>query len=380
MYMRYFVAHICKLPVIIEPPQERRMNKLLTILFLINVVTACKQTIVATASKQTITDKQKIADFKNDFMDKVEMYKPDTLRSDTLTFVREKYPNVRLVKTFTKNRNVVIYDYYYNGTTQLQSTLTYDTLGKPTGVAKQYTKKGVLEYTQDYDKGEWIVFNKKEFPSYELQKKMKIMADSLVSKMYGRDFLINNTIWSVGSSAIYNENESGNWTDKFEEKPTKFLFRYNVKLDKDNMYDDLIEFELDANGNFIPNQYEAIFGFENVPENLKGGFKLTCEEAIKQAKQLGLTENNNTKAVGILRWENFKKPELINGHFRFYVASRTQIIENIVPNGRSSRITKYEVYSFNPWTGDFIEKKNMKSDSSWEKNSGSSTGLMPDNE
>lgn len=356
------------------------MNKLLTIIFLITVATACKQTIVATASKQAITDKQKIADFKNDFMDKVEMYKPDTLHSDTLTFVREKYPNVRVIKTFTKNRNVVVYDYYYNETKQLQSTLTYDTLGKPTGVTKQYTKEGVLEYTQDYDKGEWIVFNKKEYPFYDLQKKIKVMADSLVSKMYGHDFLINNTIWSVSSSAIYNENESGNWTDKFEEKPTEFLFRYDVKLDRDNRYNDLIEFQLDSNGNFVPNQYVAIYGFENVPDNLKGVFKLTYEEAIKRAKQLGLTENNNTKAIGILLWENFKKPELINGQFRFYVANITKTIENNVPNGRSSRITKYEVYSFNPWTGQFIEKKNMKSVFSWEENSGSSTGLMPDNE
>ena len=71
------------------------MNKLLTIVLLINV---------AIAYGQTSSDKQKIADFRNDFLDKVEMYRPDTLIIDTLTFVREKYPNVRLVKTFTKVR------------------------------------------------------------------------------------------------------------------------------------------------------------------------------------------------------------------------------------------------------------------------------------
>jgi hypothetical protein len=347
------------------------MNKLLTIVLLIKVAIACGQ---------TRSDKQKIADFKNDFLDKVEMYKPDTLRIDTLTFVREKYPNVRLVKTFTKNRNVVLFDYYYNGTTQLESTFTYDTLEKPIGITKQYTEKGVLQYSQDYDNGEWIVYNKKEYPFYDLQNKMKVKADSLISKMYGQNFLKNNTVWSVGGSYIYNETESGNWTDKFKKKPTKFLFRYDVKLDKNNRYDDLIEFELDANGNYIPNQYEAIYGFENVPDNLKGSFKLTFENAIKQAKQLGLLENDTTKAVGILRWENFKKPELINGQFRFYVTIRTKTIENIVPNGRSSRTTKYEVYSFNPWTGEFIEKKKMKSIYSWEKMSGSSTGLIHDNE
>lgn len=369
--MYTFGKHINKLPAIIGRHNKRTMNKLLTIVLLINVATACGQ---------TSSDKQKIADFKNDFLDKVEMYRPDTLKIDTLTFVREKYPNVRLVKTFTKNRNIVLYDYYYNGTTQLESTFTYDTLEKPIGITKKYSEKGVLEYSQDYDNGEWIVYNKKEYPFYDLQNKMKVKADSLISKMYGQSFLKNNTVWSVGGSYIYNETESGNWTDKFKKKPTKFLFRYDVKLDKDNRYDDLIEFELDANGNYIPNEYEAIFGFENVPDNLKGSFKLTFEYAIKQAKQLGLIENDTTKAVGILRWENFKKPELINGQFRFYVTISTKTIENIVPNGRSSRTTKYEVYSFNPWTGEFIEKKKMKSIYSWEKMSGSSTGLIPDNE
>jgi len=38
------------------------------------------------------------------------------------------------------------------------------------------------------------------------------------------------------------------------------------------------------------------------------------------------------------------------------------------------------VYVFNPWTGDFIEKKKMKSVREWEEGHGLSTGLIPDNE
>jgi hypothetical protein len=308
------------------------------------------------------------------------MYQPDTLRLDSLILIREKYPNVRVIKTFQKNKNVVFYDYYYNGTTQLESTFTYDTLERPIGITKQFTEKGVLEYAQDYDNGKWIVYDKKKYPFYDLQNKMKIKADSLVSKMYGHSFLVNNTVWSVSGSYIYNDKESGNWTDKFNKKPTKFLFRYDVKLDNEYKYDDLIEFELDDKGNFLPNEYEEVFGFENVPNNLKGSFKLKYSDALLKAKSLGLTENDTTKAVGLLRWENFKKPNIINGQFRFYITIRTKTIENLVPNGRSSRTTKYEVYSFNPWTGDFIEKKKMKSIYSWEQMSGSGTGLIPDNE
>ena len=308
------------------------------------------------------------------------MYGPDTLRLDSLMLVREKYPNVRLIKTFQKDKNVVFYEYYYNETTQLESTSTYDTLERPIGITKQYTDKGVLEYTQDYNNGEWIVYDKKNYPFYELQNKMKIKADSLVSKMYGHSFLVNNTVWSVSGSYIYNDNESGNWTDKFQKKPTKFLFRYDVKLDNENKYDDLIVFELDDKGNFLPNEYEEVFGFENVPDKLKDSFKLKYSDALLKAKSLGLTENDTTKAVGLLRWENFKKRNIINGQFRFYITIRTKTTENLVPNGRSSRSTKYEVYSFNPWTGDFIEKKKMKSIYSWEQMSGSGTGLIPDNE
>lgn len=347
------------------------MNKLIVIVVLINSVTVFGQ---------TNSNKQKIADFKNDFLEKVETFKPDTLQIDSFTFVREKYSNIRVIKTFTKNKNVVYYDYYYNGTTQLESTFIYDTLKRPIGIAKLFTDKGLLEYTQDYDRGEWIVYNKKDYPFYNLQNTMKSKADSLVSKMYGYDFLINNTIWRIDGSSIYNENESGSWTDKFKKKPTKFLFRYDVKLENEHRYEELIEFELDEKGNFIPNQYEKIFGFENVPDNLKGSFKLTYNEAIAKSKQLGLLENDTTKAIGILRWENFKKPNLINGQFRFYVTIKTNTIENLVPNGRSSRIIKYEVYSFNPWTGEFIEKKKMKSIYSWEEMSGSRTGLIPDDE
>ena len=58
---------------------------------------------------------------------------------------------------------------------------------------------------------------------------------------------------------------------------------------------------------------------------------------------------------------------------------KTGEIKNIVLNGRSSVVDKFDVYAFNPWTGDFIEKKKMKSVSSWEERSGSSTVLIDDN-
>ena len=76
------IDSIVMLSAIAGRHNRRTMNKFLTLVILFNVLTACGQTNV---------DKKKITDFKNYFLDKVEMYKPDTLRIDTLTFVREKH-------------------------------------------------------------------------------------------------------------------------------------------------------------------------------------------------------------------------------------------------------------------------------------------------
>lgn len=318
--------------------------------------------------------------FKNSFLEKTELYQPDTLQIDSLILVREKLPNVRVVKTFVKNSNSIYHEYFHNGTTQLESTTFYDTLDKPKGIFKQYSNEGELDYTFDYDSGQWTVHNRKDYPYYDLQLKLKWAADSLISKMYGLEFLKKHAIWCVLGSWIHNADESGIWTDKFKEKPTRFSFSYNIQLDSIHRYDELIHFELDEKGRLVPNPEAEGYGFENVPSYLKGQFKITYENAIEKSKELGLVEDDTTKAIGILRWEDFKKEKIFSGQFRFYVMIQTKIIEILIPKGRSSRTIKYDIYSFNPWTGEFVEKKKMKSIYSWESMSGSGSGLIPDNE
>lgn len=300
----------------------------------------------------------------------------DTSVIETRYYKEDNYYNI--FNELKDSKKTYYSEFYLDTKTLKEQGVFVD--GNSFGLWREFFKDGKLKREINYDKGLITFVDKKAYPFYDLQNKMKEKADSLICKMYGNSFLTNNTVWSVGGSYIYNDKESGNWTDKLNNKPTKFLFRYDVKLDNEYKYDDLIEFELDDKGNFLPNEYEEVFGFENVPENLRGSFKLKYSDALLKAKNLGLIENDTTKAVGLLRWENFKKPNIINGQFRFYITIRTKTIENLVPNGRSSRTTKYEVYSFNPWTGDFIEKKKMKSIYSWEQMSGSGTGLIPDNE
>ncbi|MBO9561531.1 MAG: hypothetical protein J7621_02110 [Niastella sp.] len=325
---------------------------------------------------QVITDKQKIADFKRDILNEVFMPRFDTLRLNDLMLVKEQHGVVRRITTFQKNKNIVLYEHYYSDTRKLMFTYALDTLGQQTGIENHYSEKGVWEYSINWDNGTWIAYDKKNYPFYSLQNKMKVKADSLISKMYGHSFLTKNAVWNVTGSYMSNAKEVERWTDLIKKTPTSFMFRYDVKLDKGKRYDRLIEFEIDKDGNFIPNEDEFVFGFEDVPDSLRRSFKLSYEDAIAKAKSLGLTENDSAKAVGLLYWENFRKPIIYNGRFRFYVLLRTGTIDKDVPHGHSSRTIKYDVYSFNPWTGDFIEKKKMMATNALKIGS----GLIADND
>ncbi len=329
---------------------------------------------------QNREEEQKIFEFKSDYLDSNAIFKPDTLRLKKKMLTRERFSEVRLIQTFDDQSDVVFYEYYFNDTNIIKNTVFYNANEKEVGISKHYYDDGVLDYIEDFDKGEWIVSYEDDYPLYATQALMKKKADSLISAMYGNEFLKTHCVWNPSGSGVYNDSQSANWTEKFGFFPDKFLFRYDVKLEAKHNYDDLIEFELDDKGNFIPKQYEAVYGFEKVPENLKGKFKLTYNQALTMAKKEGLKEKDSNKIFSGLEWESNKKAALFSGVFRYYITVKVDTIENIVPNGRSSRITKFEVYSFNPWTAAFIEKKKMKSIYSWEKDSGNQTGLIPDNE
>lgn len=319
-------------------------------------------------------------------MKKTKLEDPDTLRLENLIIVRKKYPEYREIKTFDKNKDFVIGEQFYDKTTKLKSVTKYDSIGRPIGIANHYARNGALQYIQNYDKGEWIVYDKASHPYYDLQSTIKTKADSLISIMYGNDFLRNNCVWVIGGSYISNDKERRTrWTERLKEPPTKFSFCYKVKLDSQNNYNSYIYFDLDNNGIFISNlQGGGMFfsgsGFENIPDSLKGSFKLNYDKALTEAKKIGLIETDSTKAFGQLFWEDFRKSSIYNGQFRFYILINTKTIENLNPNGRSTKTSKYDVYSFSPWTGNFIEIKKMKTKHWWEKDRSGFTLLEPDKE
>jgi len=338
--------------------------------------------INAASFGQTASEKQNILNFKNDYLKDVEMYKADTLYTTTEMLTRERLPNVRQISIFPKNQQVKHVEYYYNDTKILESNYTYKLpSGELTGITKQYNKKGQLEYIQDHDKGTWEVVRFDNYPYYQTLVKMKGKVDSLIIATYGKAFFDKYVVWSPEGSAFYNGDGAGaTWYDFQEWKPIEFLLRYSIRISEEEKYDEQIEVHLNNSGEIVfpYDKFDDIKGFEKTGS--KNGFALTKQTAIEKAKHLGLVETDTTKAFTFLSWKYNSEPikEILNGYFTYSVAVNTKTITHKPTNGRNRIEYKFDVYSFNPWTGDFIKKQKMKSYREWEQLSGLSTGLMPD--
>ncbi|MBO0321492.1 hypothetical protein J0X14_04215 [Muricauda sp. CAU 1633] len=266
-----------------------------------------------------------------------------------------------------KNKDSVWYSVHFiKDTTRLNTEGWRTKDDKYLGVWKEYNFDKELMYIRDYDNATCEI-NKDLYPFYDLLEKMKLKADSLIISTYSKEFFERHVRFDFNCATYDQEGYVGSWVEPIERKPTKFLFRYQVKLNASECYDEMIGIELDENGEYIPNEgFWNNYGFEMVNSNSKT-FKIDKNKAIEIAKSKGLQTNDLSKVSEFLKWEKFKKPEFYNGQFRYYITEFTDEIKDIKTKGRSRIIYKYNVYSFDPWTGEFIEKKRMKRVREWGK-------------
>ncbi|MBL4905782.1 MAG: hypothetical protein JKZ00_07205 [Flavobacteriaceae bacterium] len=249
--------------------------------------------------------------------------------------------------------------------------------GRRIGIWKEYNFDGQLMFVRNYDNAVCEV-NKALFPFHDLLEQMKTKADNLIINTYSKEFFEKHVRFNFNCYAYDKDGYVGSWSEPMERKPTKFLFRYQVKLNTSDWYDEMIGIELNGKGEYIPNYgFWNNYGFERVKSSNKT-FQIDKNKAIAIAKENGLINSDLNKVSEFLRWEKFKKPEYYNGQFKYYITELIKEIKDVKEEGRSRIVYKYNVYSFDPWTGEFIKKKKMKRVREWEENSGFISDLMPD--
>lgn len=298
--------------------------------------------------------------------------------SSSINIIRNSVYRV-YTETFKRKDSVWYSVTYIDDTTKLNTEGWQLKNGRRLGIWKEYDREGNLLFTQNHDKHTCVV-NPKMFPYHSILEQMKQTADKMIIEAYGRQFMDKHIVFNFDCYA-YNKDEDylGSWTEPMTSKPNSFLLRYEVRLHQSD--EDFIELGicLDSNGKYIPSADDMSnnYGFEQVKTQNRN-FTIDKTKAIELAKKVGLTESDKTKINEFLFWESFKKQKYFNGQFRYYITELTEIQEYKVSQNRQGIVYRYTVYVFNPWTGQFVEKKKMKTIKEWEELSGSSTGLIPD--
>jgi len=101
--------------------------------------------------------------------------------------------------------------------------------GARLGIWREYDFKGRLMFTRDYDNAVCEI-NKELYPYHEILVKMKKKADSLIISTYSQVFFDEHVRFDFNCSAYDQDGYVGDWTEPMKRKPTKFLFRYQVRL------------------------------------------------------------------------------------------------------------------------------------------------------
>lgn len=275
-----------------------------------------------------------------------------------------------------KNKDSVWYSVHFiKDTTKLKTQGWQRKNGKRLGIWKEYKFNGDLLFERDYENAVCKI-NKDLFPFHTILEQKKKKADSLIISNYSQEFFENHVRFNFNCYAYDEDGYVGSWTEPMKRKPSKFLFRYQVRLKNSDWQNEMIGIELDEKGNYIPSHDRFNnHGFEKLESKTKT-FTIDKSNAISVAKREGLSTEENI--IEFLNWERLDQGTFYTGRFKYTIAELTDQIEEIKNEGRSKITYKYNVYSFDPWTGEFLEVKKMKKMKVWSDDSGLMTNLLSD--
>ncbi|ACU62780.1 hypothetical protein [Chitinophaga pinensis] len=272
----------------------------------------------------------------------------------------EEKITLRRISTY-RNYHLIREEYYFHNSPQLQRITEYTANGYRTGMYKEYLNNGKLDHTIDHERQIWTVYNTQAHPYYKKQKAIQTKADSIIARWYGQDFFNNNVMFDPAASKL-GEKDGGwsYWTAPFKQQPNDYILEYHIKIDGQK-FPARIGFTFNKAGEPVK---EDTYGLEQLPEHTHAHFQLTFKQALKEAVRQGFPESDTIKADGVLTWESPAETGKTSGAFVYYITVPQEEMKAIPGDHRGWYI--YTLYVFNPWTGEFIEKKEMKAGDDWD--------------
>ena len=288
-----------------------------------------------------------------------------------------QYLNSIRVFNKIKGKDLTYYEEYFMDSKSLITSGIFKD-GWCYGTWNVYNKLGQLTDIRNYDSGEWTVLDQTIYPNYNVQKFVLAKAFNFIEKNYGEEFTANHVKFNLNQSYKGTENTSNNWCEPLNESATIFSMSFDIEIEGIGNFDRMIKCEFDVKGQPLPIvYYKDVQGFQKIQD--KNFRFITQEQAIQKLKNLDKLENDLKPTFTSLRWIYTEPHELslYNGKFVYSLLFFQEESKEI--NGERSTITsRFNSFNFDFWTGEYIDKSKMKTVKGWGKESGFSTGLIPD--
>jgi hypothetical protein len=302
------------------------------------------------------------------------------VETDSSVITTRYFPDINSERVFNRlnYKPLCYYTEYYLDKESIKKKGVYSH-GYPIGIWEEYNTDGKLIKQTNYNDSVWCYDNRDKFRFYDLQLKMKLIGDSLICNTYSKKFFKNHVEFNSMQSSMKNKNEYALWYERINERPTGYSLYYDFKLDNGYIYNNMIRINLDTLGRYIASEadYDPQ-GFEKLPKNSDKNFTLNHDSAFATAKHYGLVETDSTKARSFFKHESSNESAFYNLTYKFYIIQKykSEKIDGKSPHYLYHLIDYYNVWIFNPWSAEFIEHKEMKTDFDYDGGHGNRSGLI----
>lgn len=280
----------------------------------------------------------------------------------------------KLVEEYYNDTDLVhILSYHKDNLTIARDAYTDRTRQNYVGIASNYDENGSLRMTIDNDNRTWTPADTTRYPHFRLLNRMKLVADSLLRKIYCDAFLNKYLRWNIGDSYYFARNYSQpsfsiGWLrdESYKYQPTEFYVSYDL-YESNIKHERAIKLLFDLNGNILGshqwnnNWTVANRGLEQLDTDSCRNFELSVNDAVSYVRGFISRNDDTTQAYGFLTWASSgEEASIFNGTWRIYVLNPRKVKKKRRSKGSStSERQYYDVYIFNPWTGMFLEQKLM---------------------
>ncbi|GAB2842668.1 hypothetical protein GCM10027043_52460 [Ferruginibacter profundus] len=282
-----------------------------------------------------------------------------------------KAGSYKIVEERFKKGNRILSTSYFDDTMTIKNISYNDTLGNFIGVQKIFDKKGKLILTIDHDKLNWNA-DTDVYHNYLLLVRVKARADSVLRIYFGKQFTSTSIRWNIFNSCYFAGNSSSpnfdiSWTreDYSSYKPTVCYIVYDIV--NENEWRGQLKMLIDTTGNIQDGQLtqngDTLYneGFKKFTNNEQPFYKLSIKHALEKAKALGLKKGDDLITSTSYEWERDKNSvsPILNGNVRLIISQSGKSDFKFV--GDIGVRTGYtNMWVFDPWSGDFIEKRKIK--------------------